>query len=272
MSVSLRAESYDKDSIYIKERIVYETEVNLENNDSEGAMTDKWNKQSLHRESKLPTNFKAYKLIVPTSLIAIGVFGVYHHGFIRMNHSIADNMDNLRNTKYLHIDDYLQYLPAITYPTLGLISVPCSYSFKERIAIEASAYIVMSAVVNIGKYSFREKRPDSNARNSFPSGHSATVFTGAELMRIEYGWKIGLASYAVATGVAFLRLYNGRHWLNDVLAGAGIGILSAQIGYWMLPLYRKLFKWNTNTSNYKEISLIPSYSNRSFSLNLNLSY
>ncbi len=41
MSVSLRAESYDKDSIYIKERIVYETEVNLENNDSEGHTKDK---------------------------------------------------------------------------------------------------------------------------------------------------------------------------------------------------------------------------------------
>lgn len=46
----------------------------------------------------------------------------------------------------------------------------------------------------------------------------------------------------MASGVAFMRLYNGRHWLNDVIAGAGVGILSARIGYWMLPLNRKIFK------------------------------
>lgn len=49
-------------------------------------------------------------------------------------------------------------------------------------------------------------------------------------------------AYAVACGVAFLRLYNDRHWLNDVIAGAGVGILSARIGYWLLPLNRKIFK------------------------------
>ena len=77
---------------------------------------------------------------------------------------------------------------------------------------------------------------------SFPSGHTATAFAGAELVRAEYGWGYGIAAYTVATGVAFMRLYNNRHWLNDVLAGAGVGIVSAQIGYWMLPLSRKIFK------------------------------
>ena len=44
----------------------------------------------------------------------------------------------------------------------------------------------------------------------------------------------------IACGVAFLRLYNERHWCNDILVGAGIGILSARIGYWLLPYERKL--------------------------------
>ena len=42
-----------------------------------------------------------------------------------------------------------------------------------------------------------------------------------------------------------MRLYNNRHWLNDVLAGAGVGIISAQIGNWLLPLNRKIFKMNS---------------------------
>jgi membrane-associated phospholipid phosphatase len=34
-------------------------------------------------------------------------------------------------------------------------------------------------------------------------------------------------------------MYNERHWLNDVLAGAGIGILSAKAAYWLLPWERR---------------------------------
>lgn len=212
--------------------------------------------------------FKPAQLILPSALIATGIFGVYHNGFIKLNNTVQNGLVDLRKSHYAHIDDYIQYLPALTYATLGLLRVPCRLSFKERIAVEATAYLAMAAIVNIGKYSFREKRPDSNARNSFPSGHSATVFTGAELMRLEYGTAIGMASYAVAIGVAFLRLYNGRHWVNDVLAGAGVGILCARIGYWLLPLYRKWFKWNDSPS--KPItSLVPSYSGKDRSLALN---
>lgn len=101
---------------------------------------------------------------------------------------------------------------------LGLIGVKCRHSFKERVAVGLASYLAMTAIVNAMKYTVREKRPDSSARNSFPSGHTATVFTGAELVRMEYGLGIGIAAYTVATGVAFPRLYNGRHWLNDVLA------------------------------------------------------
>lgn len=220
------------------------------------------------------TRFKPTQLILPSALIAVGVFGVYHNGFTKLNTTICDNMTSLRKDRFCHVDDYLQYLPALTYATFGLMRIPCKHSFRERVAIEATAYLVMAAVVNIGKYSFREKRPDSKARNSFPSGHSATVFTGAELMRLEYGWGIGMASYAVATGVAFLRLYNGRHWVNDVLAGAGIGMLSAQVGYWMLPLYRKWFKWDKKGSDTNVTALMPSYSyvDRSVSLNFSMTF
>ncbi|MDE6340372.1 MAG: phosphatase PAP2 family protein, partial [Muribaculaceae bacterium] len=139
--------------------------------------------------------------------------------------------------------------------------------FRERIAVEATAYLSMAALVNAAKYTFREKRPDSSARNSFPSGHTATAFTGAELIRMEFGWGYGSAAYVISTGVAFLRIYNDRHWLNDVLAGAGFGILSAHIGYWMLPLYRKWFHWE-KISNQQSFIAAPAYSTGELSLNL----
>ena len=153
-------------------------------------------------------------------------------------------MGKLRGTHYCRIDDYMQYIPVASYLGMGAIGIECRNHFKERLAVTATAYAAMGILTNTIKYTVQEKRPDSNARNSFPSGHSATAFMGAELIRKEYGIVYAMGAYTIAFGVAFLRLYNERHWLNDVIAGAGIGILSARIGYWMLPLYRKWFHWD----------------------------
>ena len=46
---------------------------------------------------------------------------------------------------------------------------------------------------------------------------------------------IAIAGYTVATGVGIMRMYNNRHWASDVLAGAGVGILSASLMYWLAP-------------------------------------
>lgn len=205
-------------------------------------------RQSDHR-------FNCKQLILPTSLIAIGSFGLSDGAFHKFNHSVRDFAADIRGRHYFRADDYIQYLPVISYVGLGAAGVDCRHSIKERIAAGATAYIAMGIMVNAVKFTVNEKRPDSNAMNSFPSGHTATAFMGAELVRQEYGPVVSIGAYTVATSVGLLRIYNDRHWLNDVLAGAGIGILSARIGYWMLPVYRKWFKW----SNTATIAMLPSY-------------
>ncbi|MCH5227071.1 MAG: phosphatase PAP2 family protein [Muribaculaceae bacterium] len=219
------------------------------------------------KSKEFDVSFKPVQLIAPLSLIAVGTFGYYSKAFHKLNDKVRDGMTHIRGDHYLHFDDYLQYLPAAAYLGLGFYKGGRKLDWRERVAVEITAYLAMTAVTNIAKYSFKEKRPDSNARNSFPSGHTATTFTGAELIRKEFGWGIGGAAYAVATGVAFLRLYNGRHWLNDVIAGAGIGILSAQIGYWMLPHYRKWFHWDKK-KNQQVCSIMPSYNDHTLSINM----
>ncbi|MCH5240060.1 MAG: phosphatase PAP2 family protein [Muribaculaceae bacterium] len=218
-------------------------------------------------QNDIGLNFKPKQLIFPLSLVAVGTVGVYWKDFHKLNREIQKGMDNLRGDHYLHFDDWIQYLPAVGYMGLGFYKKERKLEWKERVAVEATAYLSMAALVNIAKYSFREQRPSSTRRNSFPSGHTATAFTGAELIRHEFGWGFGSAAYVVATGVAFMRLYNNSHWLNDVIAGAGIGILSAQIGYWMLPLYRKWFHWEKK-DNKSALITVPAYSQQSFSLNL----
>lgn len=74
------------------------------------------------------------------------------------------------------------------------------------------------------KYTFNETRPNGGG-HSFPSGHTAAAFTGAEFIRKEYGWWWGIPAYAMASYVGWSRVAAREHYTHDVLAGAAIGIL-----------------------------------------------
>jgi membrane-associated phospholipid phosphatase len=74
-----------------------------------------------------------------------------------------------------------------------------------------------------------KSRPDNSDNNSFPSGHTSTTFQAAAFIRKRYGWKYGLPAYAGATFVAYSRVYADKHYVEDVLAGAAIGIVASEI-------------------------------------------
>lgn len=135
-------------------------------------------------------------------------------------------------------DDILQYLPAAGYLFLDFAGVKSRRPFVDRVIVGATATILMTAVTQGTKLLVNERRP-SGGKHSFPSGHSATAFMGAELLRQDYGPWVGAAGYVVASGVGVMRILNGRHWLNDVVAGAGVGILCAKAGEWLLPFNRR---------------------------------
>ena len=78
------------------------------------------------------------------------------------------------------------------------------------------------------KYSIDAKRPNGGGQ-SFPSGHASISFSAAEFMRKRYGWEYGVPAYAAASFVAYSRVESGQHHPQDVVAGAGIGILSSYI-------------------------------------------
>lgn len=200
--------------------------------------------------------FRPQQLIVPSALIAVGAFGVNNGWFCSVKEQVKDGFQDLRGDCRFKADDYLQYLPAAANLGLGLAGAKAKHPLLERVAATATAWAAMGIMVNATKYAVREKRPDSNSRNSFPSGHTATAFMGAELVREEYGNAYGIGAYTVATGIAVLRLYNDRHWLNDVIGGAGTGILAARVGYWLLPWERKLFGMDKSK---KAMTIVPTY-------------
>jgi hypothetical protein len=58
------------------------------------------------------------------------------------------------------------------------------------------------------------------------------------------------------------RMYNDRHWLTDVVAGAGIGILSTKIAYWINPFIQKKI-FNSRENNGTSI-IAPFYNGKQF--------
>jgi membrane-associated phospholipid phosphatase len=211
--------------------------------------------------------FNYKQLIVPGALITVGALGLIdtHNG---INTTVRDNMQDLSDGHKCHIDNYLRFLPAAAYLGLGAVGVKGKNTLTERTLVTATTLLSMTIMVDGLKLAVSEQRPDSTEHNSFPSGHVAVAFAGAEMMRIEYGTAYGISGYACATGIAFLRLYNNRHWLNDIIAGAGIGILSAHIGYLMLPLERKWLKISDKSKH--QVAVMPSYNyyNRSIGISL----
>lgn len=193
--------------------------------------------------------FRAKRLILPAALITVGAIGVKNDWVCDVKLNVRDGLDDwLGSERQLRIDDQIQYLPAAAFIGLDYLGVKAKHPLRERIAVAVTSYAAMGIMVRGVKWVINEERPDSRKKNSFPSGHTATSFTGAELIRIEYGPVAGGCAYAVAAGIAFMRLYNDRHWLNDVVGGAGFGILSARVGYWLLPIERRLFKWDKSSA------------------------
>ncbi|MBC8412423.1 MAG: phosphatase PAP2 family protein [Nitrospira sp.] len=76
------------------------------------------------------------------------------------------------------------------------------------------------------KYTINRTRPDGGSR-SFPSGHSTISFQGAAFVHKRYGFQRALPAYLGAAFVGYSRVQSDRHYLEDVLAGAALGIASS---------------------------------------------
>ena len=183
-----------------------------------------------------------WQVAVPVSLSAVGVAGLADRGFLfKGKRKVRQFFNHLRGNSPVRVDDYLQYAPFLWF--VGGAEIPGvhhRHNFRDRLLIGATAYAVMGATVNAVKYSIGELRPDHSARNSFPSGHTATAVMGAELVRTEYGNRLGFFAYAGALTVGVLRMYNNRHWFNDVLGGAAFGFAATRIALWLLPYEQRL--------------------------------
>lgn len=75
---------------------------------------------------------------------------------------------------------------------------------------------------------------------SFPSGHALASFGAATVIFLN-SRRWGAAALAVASVIAFSRLYFYVHFPTDILAGILLGVVLANVAVWLVNLSTKKF-------------------------------
>ena len=181
---------------------------------------------------------KPYKFMNDLTFAGVPLFvaGIIAKGEKKsFRQNTKDNKHTLLTDFKTGIDDYTQFFGPVMTVGLKLAGVEGRSDWGRFLASTAMSYGLMAGFVNSIKYTAKEMRPDGSTANSWPSGHTATAFVGATILHKEYGltrspW-YSVAGYGVATATGVMRVLNNRHWVSDVLSGAGIGIMSGELAY-----------------------------------------
>lgn len=175
------------------------------------------------------------RAIIPSAaLIGAGILTIHERGFIS-----SFDVRDARNRSFANFsteaDDFIMLAPLVGLYGFNLISSQNRHNFpRQTLLLLSSGALTAGLVFPVKKWTGIE-RPNGKPF-AFPSGHTGYAFTIATFMDKEFRHKspwVSVASYSIAGATGVLRVLNNAHWLADVLAGAGVGILSVNTVYWV---------------------------------------
>jgi undecaprenyl-diphosphatase len=100
-------------------------------------------------------------------------------------------------------------------------------------AAKLSTFSIAGATLTCAliKFTVNRERPcgsPNRLNSSFPSGHATGAFAFSYVIGKRYP-KAAIPLYLISSTVAISRVYNEKHYLSDVMAGAILGIVSGWV-------------------------------------------
>ncbi len=225
------------------------------------------NKDSIIALSTEKSHLNYKSLIIPTALIGYGVASLSVNGLKQLNFSTRDEI-NEHKPDHIRLDNYTQFAPAVLVYGLNAIGLKGKHNFKDRSIIYGTSMLITSAITVPLKHIVKEERPDGSNNLSFPSGHTAIAFASAQFMFREYkdtNFWLGVSGYSFAVFTGVYRMLNDKHWVGDVVAGAGFGILSTELAYWLYPKVNNLLGGKNKST---ATMVMPFYQDKSMGIGL----
>ena len=189
---------------------------------------------------------------LPVGIVVTGV--IMDKGSIRK--PIQYELQNSLNGFRTHIDDYIQYAPIAELYMADLVGIKSKHNPWVQTKYLIISELITGGVCHTLKRVMYHRRPDGT-RYSFPSGHTSQSFVAATVLYEEFkdtNKMLAYSGFLFSTATGVLRVVNNKHWVSDVLTGAGIGIVVTELVYHLRP-----FK-NRSANKSKKLVILPKLS------------
>jgi len=197
---------------------------------------------------------------IPGAMVLYGALSLASGGIRKFDYQTRGEILEDGRVWNTTADNYAQFAPAAAAYLLKFAGVKSKDSLLDMTLMYGLGNAVQASVVTVTKSLAHRERPDGSNYNSFPSGHTATAFVAAEFLHQEYGYKsvwVDVAGYGVAAWVGAARVYKNRHWLSDVIAGAGVGILTTKGIYWAYPKLKMRWFGKHGRGHGESVQIMP---------------
>lgn len=207
---------------------------------------------SLRLEKKAANKAFLKLATLPTGIIVTGI--IMDKGSIRkpIQYEVQNSMNGFRT----HIDDYIQYAPIAQLYMADLAGIKAKNNPWVQTKYLIISELITGGVCHTLKRVMYHRRPDGT-RYSFPSGHTSQSFVAATVLYKEFkdtNKVLAYSGFLFSTATGVLRVVNNKHWVSDVLTGAGIGIVVTELVYHLRPFE------NRRANKSKKLVILPKLS------------